>query len=411
MANRGRLCAPMLLVRVFRSHEVANVLSRGLAATTRGLWGLLVPILLSVDQFGKYSILKTEAGLLGQLSLLGAPQVVLRRNMQIRSPSGLVIHSLGLLTLGWFMWGALLQRGHSAVVYILAASQVAQAIGAAWIRRNGLFRRALVAEVAFAALLASGAAAFVLWGASARTEAVWWLLRIEATIGMVVGLWLLSTRSGGGAFSGGERPAYSGILRETYEIGALVLTDAVLWRRVELFFVEASHGATAAGVLALGLQLGDIACLPMAAIVEAWYPVFSEAWGKGMAEWKQEWVRRLRVFRIVLILSIPMSLVGVATLIHMPPLRRYWSWLLTILILVLTRVVFNYAGVYASALYATGHQRVLYFPTLTASAMTLVSNWILTPRFGLAGAVTARLISHGYLALATILAAKGVLRP
>ncbi len=396
---------------VFKSHELVNILSRCLGAATRALWGLVVPTLVPVDQFGKYSIIKTEAGLLGQMSLLGAPQVILRRSTQIHSPAWLVFHSLTLLVLGWYISGALLHRGFHFVIYLLAASQVLQGIGAAWSRRNGHFSMTLVGEVLIAAFLGIGGVIFAIQVTSTSAQAVLWLLGIEATAGVVAGLWLLKVRSETREYIfQRENSAYSyyRILREIYGIGLLVLMDAILWRRIELFFLESTHGPTAAGVFALGSQLGEIACLPMAAILEVWYPGLSETWARRKGEWEREWMRRTRIFRVIFVLSILLSVVSVIAIVHSPLLRHYSPWTTVILILVLAKVVLNYACLHSSAMYATGNQRQLYLPVLVASILKLASNWLLTSRLGLQGAVIAYIISHGYLSIATILAARNL---
>jgi O-antigen/teichoic acid export membrane protein len=367
-----------------------------------------VPVLISVDQFGRYSALRTEAGLLAQLALLGAPQVILRRGTRIGSPSWLVFHSLTLLALSWYVSGVFLRLDFQGLVYLLAASQVLQGIAGAWSRRNGRFMTAVIGEGLMGVLLVVGGTAAALGAAFKTRESVSWFLVCEAIAGLAAGLWLL-VRGGSRIEKFAlqrERVVYKGVLREIYDIGLLVLMDTILWRRIEVLFLERGNRLDAAAVFALSLQLGELACLPMAAMLEAWYPGLSEVLAREGSEWRCDWRRRRRAFGMVLLASVPLALVSVVMLVHTPLLRHYSPWTATILILVLAKVVLNYASLYSSALYATGHQRQLYLPVLVASVIKLGSNGLLTPRFGLQGAVVAYLMSHGYLAVATFLAAR-----
>jgi O-antigen/teichoic acid export membrane protein len=194
------------------------------------------------------------------------------------------------------------------------------------------------------------------------------------------------------------------MMREIYEIGFFVLIDAILWRRIELFFLERILGLTAAGVFAFGLQLGDIAWLPIGAILEVWYSKMSETYSRRRDEWKNEWLRKINRFRVIIIFIIFLSVTVVLILLRSPMLKHYSSHTTIILCLVLTRIILNYSGIHSTALYATANQRKLYFPIIIASILKLLANWLLIPKLGLIGSIIAYIISHGYLSIATIFA-------
>jgi O-antigen/teichoic acid export membrane protein len=164
------------------SAEFVNILSRSFGLLIRALWSFFVSIYIPIDQFGKYSVIKTEAGLLGQIGLLGTPQIILRRSEQIGSPLLFVFHSIILLIVVWILSGTLLHRGFHFIVFLLALSQVLFVISSLWIRRNHRFSAALIGEIFFAIVLFIG----ILMHKNIKLQALTWFLYIEALASGIV---------------------------------------------------------------------------------------------------------------------------------------------------------------------------------------------------------------------------------
>jgi len=396
-------------VSAFKSSAFANLLARGLGITARAIWGLVVPALLPIGQFGAYSVAKTEAGVLAQLSLLGSPQVILRKGLQIGGPAWLIVHSVILLSFAWCVGGMVIHNEHRWLLYLLAAAQVLQGIGSAVCRRASRYAVALGGEALFAAVLLIGGMPLASRASVAVPSAFAWFLSLEA-IALAGSSALLLWAGSHAAADEPQRkkPAHIAILRESYSIGLLVLMDTILWRRIELFFIIGSHGAAAAGVYALGSHLGGIACLPMTAVLEAWYPALSETWTRTRSRWPQVWGYRKHTFKLVFGLSLALAVPATLVLLHVPLLQQYSPWTIRIVALVVTIVALHFGGLYSSALYATGNQSRLYIPVFSATVMTLAGNSILTSRFGLDGALVTYAVSRGYLAVATVCTARSV---
>ena len=394
----------------FRNTTLVNLTVRGLGAAVRAAWGLAVPSMLSVSDFGVYSVAKAQAGLLAQGSILGSPQVILRRGVEVGPPGVWAIHTILLLSLTWYVSSRLFGDYHSVAAYLLATAQASQAIAAAFARRHGRFGLAFWAEIAFAVVLILGFAWLALIGAElAGLPRQEWFLGIEsAAYGLsTVLLWRGLPANPAAAF---WKPHYWSLFREAYSIGGIVLMDVIVWRRVELFFLEAGTGKDAVGVFALGVQLGEMACLPMAAVLEAWYPNFSDIWACRRKEWFSYLRDRKKKFLALYGSSVVFVPPAVLAVLRAPFLEHYQAWVLPVLILATLRVALNYAGFWSTVLYSTGNQLVLYRPILIAAGMTLAGNALFTIRFGLSGAVLTYAVVHTYLALATTAAARRLAR-
>src|SRR6267378_115260 len=63
-------------------------------AATLGLWGLFLPVALTVPAYGHYGLLATTALLSAQLSILGTPQVLVAHSRKHIPTAGLLLHAL-----------------------------------------------------------------------------------------------------------------------------------------------------------------------------------------------------------------------------------------------------------------------------------------------------------------------------
>ena len=71
-------------------------------------------------------------------------------------------------------------------------------------------------------------------------------------------------------------PSSRAVFANVYTVGTLALMDVVLFRRLEVYFLERSpDGLTGVAVLGLSLQIATVALLVPTALLEAWQPRFA----------------------------------------------------------------------------------------------------------------------------------------
>jgi O-antigen/teichoic acid export membrane protein len=202
--------------------------------------------------------------------------------------------------------------------------------------------------------------------------------------------------------SDAARPAPKAVFANIYTVGALVLLDVVLFRRVEVYFLERSpDGLTGVAVLGLSLQIAAVALLVPTALLEAWQPRFAML-ASGSDRFVQRGVvRRGRLFaRMMVAVTAIGVLVPVVAVPFLFP--AYRAWLGYIVAFVAIRLACAAAGFHSSVLYAVGGHRALFVPGTIAVAVALGANAALTPRFGLRGALLAYAMTQVTLALLTV---------
>ncbi len=189
-----------------------------------------------------------------------------------------------------------------------------------------------------------------------------------------------------------------------YTVGTLALLDVVLFRRLEVYFLERSpDGLAGVAVLGLSLQIATVALLVPTALLEAWQPRFALLANEPRALFDREVVRRRRQFALVMSAIV---LGGVAVPLVAVPLvfPDYRPWLGYIVTFVAVRVVCAGAAFYSAILYAAGGHRALYAPAFTTAIVAVAGNALLTRPMGLPGAAIAFTITQVTLAALTVVA-------
>lgn len=353
-----------------------------------------------------YSLWQATMLIVGQLSLLGAPQVLMRDARKDPPIVGLVLHSL-MLAVIWTLVGYFITSSYDllfgALVFLGAAFLCLYRIGGARAKREGRFSRVMVAEslvsisLLFAILVVRKGGALVPSGISG-----YWVAALVEAVVLAPAIIALSIGTQGLRKSEIRIEPTREMLGAVYSVGALASLDILLWSRIEMYFLGASpDGLQGVAVFGLSIKLANILMLAPAATIEAWYPQIASAWCRGIEEYRVATATLGRKFAWLF-----MVLVGIAlpTCLFIAWLMFgvYRDWFLYICAVVSIRVICGFAGYYSAILYSTGREVFLYLPVLLGGASALLLNWAFTTRYGLPGVVMAYAITQILTCIATI---------
>jgi len=397
-----------------RSAPVLNAAAAAARTAARGVWGIAVPAVLPIGGYGAYSVLQTTAGVVAQIGLLGTGPTILREPGRKAPIGGLLLHSLLLAGAAlpvavlvaplpdprypWLL-GALVL---GLIWYGIAVTR-AKAVGAF----ADVLRAELVGAAAFA--VAIGSVAFLVRrGRPPVDYGLVVLLEAVATAALLAAL----GGSRGGRIAGEEwrlagTPA---VLRSVYSVGGLVLLDLLIWRRLEIYFLQASpDGLRGVAVFGLASQLSSLLLLVPSAFAEAWSPAYAADFRIGWAAFERRFQANRRVYQRIMAALVLAAAVTTPLLIRVV-FPKYWPWVWQVSAFVLIRVVASYAGLHSAAIYATKRERWLYAPVISGGVVGVVANIVWTLPWGLSGAILAYALTQGTVAVATLVASRASAR-
>lgn len=397
------------LTRVWRSPAATYVGAVGVRTAARAAWGLAVPTALSVAAYGHYQVIATAAAMVAQLALLGTPQTIVRyagRRLPMRL---LMLHAVVLagiaISVAVILVPSTRGSAETAVLAGLALATIAATLFGARAKAAFAFATSFGSELAGAAVLAAGAVLVIVAHAFTATPATALIVEASAVAATAVMLAVGTARRRSATPNVSPTPPLRTLAHDVYAVGALVLLDVVLFRRLELYFLERSpDGLAGAGVLGLALQIAAVALLVPTALLEAWQPSF--AVGRhtgGDAAFRAEITRRGRQFAP---LALAVAIAGTALPLVAIPLLfpQYRPWLWYIVGFVAIRLVCAGAGFFSSALYAVGRHRALYAPAVIGGIVAVTANATLTREAGLRGALVAYALTQVTVAVLTVVA-------
>jgi O-antigen/teichoic acid export membrane protein len=380
-------------------------------AGSRVIWGLALPAVLTVAAYGRYQLLMTVAVMAAQLALLGTPQTIVRQAGH-RVPMGTllahgVVLSAVLIAAAPLVLPAI--RGGTAIAVLsgfVLATILATAYGAR-AKARFAFNTSWRAELVGAGVLVFATTIVALGSVGPRDLISPELaLAVEAfALAATTAVLVFALRSRRGQMAESPAAPLPTLFADVYSVGGLVLLDVVLFRRLEVYFLERSpDGLAGVAVLGLALQIAAVAMLVPTALLEAWQPKLAVLRRSGgQAAFAQEVRRRVRQFvplmAATLIGSVAVALLAVSFLF-----RQYQPWLPYVVAFVAIRVAFGGAGLYSTALYAAGAQRALYRPAIVAGVVAVGANAMLTRPLGLRGAVIAYCLTQAVVAVLTFAA-------
>jgi O-antigen/teichoic acid export membrane protein len=387
---------------------ILNVVSSGMRAATRAGWSLFVPFMLPVEAYGVYSVFQTTVTAVMQASVLGTPQTILREPNRELPMLGLFLHSLTIalvvllvmgLTIAKYNWPFQGLVAGSAITMILYLQLTMRA------KSRFQFARVLRAEatgtvVFLAGILGISIASWTL-GKGWVDYSVMGITEILATTAIVVSL--LSGRTG--RLTPSERSVRDTrrYLPSVYSVGIVVLFDVIIWRRLEVYFLQESPaGLQGVAVFGLATQLANLYLLVPGAMIEAWGPSFARSYGTGPREFIQTVEQKItnyrKLYALIVLGSVAATPLLIATVFH-----KYAAWTWYVTGFVATRVVCSYAGFHSATMYASRRERMLYAPVMIAAVVAIGSNLALTLRWGIPGAIVAYGLTQLTVAAGTLL--------
>ena len=372
---------------------ILNVVSSGVRAATRAGWSLFVPFMLPVEAYGVYSVFQTTVTAVMQAAVLGTPQTILREPNRELPMLGLFLHSLAIavvvllalaFTIAKFDWLFQALVAGSAISMILYLQFTMRA------KSRFQFGRVLRAEATGSVVFLAGIIGITV---ATLTIGKQWLdysamgaVEILATSAIV-----MSLISGKGRLTPSERSVRDTrrFLPGVYSVGVVVLFDVIIWRRLEVYFLQKSPaGLQGVAVFGLATQLANLYLLVPGAMIEAWGPSFARSFKLGTNEFFQTFDQKMVHYRKLYVLFVLGSL-AVTPLLILTVFHKYHAWMWYVAGFVATRVVCSYASFHSADMYASRREKLLYAPVVIAAVVAIGSNLALTLRWGIPGAIIA----------------------
>jgi len=383
------------LARVAASPAAPYVGAVALRTAARAVWGLALPAAFSMAAYGRYQLFATIAAMAAQLAVLGAPQTIVRHAGRRVPMAALVMHAGALGAVAIAAAAAFVPAARSPIAVGVLAAAVLAAVAAALFGARAKARLAFAtscyAEALGAAVLVLTAALLALSTAARTRLSPWSAMLIESLALAATAAALLRARPNRSPHARADDapPPARALFGDVYSVGALVLLDVVLFRRLEVYFLERSpDGLAGVAVLGLSLQIASVALLVPSALLEAWQPRLALVRGGEGGAFEHEVRRRAKQFAP---LMLAVTLLGTAVPLVAIPLvfPQYRPWLWYVVAFVAIRLACAGAGLYSAALYAVGRQRVLYAPAVIGALVAILTNATLTRHTGLRGALVA----------------------
>ena len=295
------------LTRLRSSPSTPYVAAVGIRTAARAIWGIALPAVLAVGAYGRYQVIATAAAMAAQIALLGTPQTIVRYAGRHLPTRLLALHS-GVLAAAVIALAALviptLRIAHgTTILAVLAFATIAATLLGARAKAAFAFVTSCVAEGAGAAVLVLAAVV-----ASISTAGRAWItpataILIESAALVATAIVLLRRRPTHDTPSdSATTPSPRALFANIYAVGALTLLDVVLFRRLEVYFLERSpDGLTGVAVLGLSLQIATVALLIPTAVLEAWQPRFAVVAASGHAAFERELAERRAKFARLMI--------------------------------------------------------------------------------------------------------------
>jgi O-antigen/teichoic acid export membrane protein len=388
---------------------VAAVLIR---TGARAAWGLTLPIVLSLTAYGQYNVYATMIAMAVQLAVLGSPQTIIRNAGRDMPMLGLLVHASGLAVFGLLAYMAATgqDQGYTEVLFAAILCTVAYTLFAARAKAFLAFGSSLKGELLGACALLFGLVVLL-----RRSQACGDIctspkhaILIEAAAALAALVTFVLVKRARLSRPELTLRGTTVLLRSVYSVGFLVLLDLVIWRRVEVYFLEHSpSGLTGVAVFGLAIQLANMLLLVPTSLVETWQPQFAMYYRDSRSVFVRYYTNRRYTYLVCSALIIVGGLLaaGVAIPFAFP---KYTAWLWYVLAFVAIRLICSVAGFHSAVLYAISEERRLYAPVLTGSAIAVLSNVLLTLRYGLAGALVAYLLTQISIAILTVVAGHSV---
>jgi O-antigen/teichoic acid export membrane protein len=386
---------------------VSNALWNALRAAHGLAFGLATSIVvaraLGADAYGAYSYLNwlatTGAALLG----LGLPIALMKFASEAHGTCGLTVRGLlqaalvragaasvagaAILFTMSAVWPVPFQRLHLALTAVTIVPTVLAACYAAAVNGLQLYGPTTRISIAVAALQFVLSAAVLAAGGGIGA-----LLSVGLTGTVVSVFWLrgLSRRLLGRGSQTAPLEPRRRMERYAWTIVPIVLLDAIVWKRSEVFFLQRFWGMRTVALYSIAFGTGEKAMRLPHSLFGVLFPAFS---GLAAARDAEAIARLLQTgTRLLAVVVVPL---GFTMAVLARPLldvlygADYAGAAGALTVIALVNVVGATTGVGVMALYGTGDQKIVLMKDGIAAAVNLALNLTATAWWGLEGAVLA----------------------
>ena len=390
---------------------ILNVVSSGVRAATRAGWSIFVPIMLPVESYGVYSVFQTTVAAVTQGAVLGTPQTILREPHRELPMLGLFLHSLAIAAAVLVVLALTIARYDFAFQALVAAGAVATILYLQFAMRaksRFQFGRVLRSEVLASAVFCAGILGIALVAWTGSRDAIDYramaAVEVLATAAIVVSLIL----GRNGRLTPAERSVSDTrrYLPSVYSVGILILFEVIIWRRLEVYFLQESpDGLQGVAVYGLATQLANIFLLFPMAMIEAWWPSFAKSFGASSRDYFDTISRKFPKYNLIYAVIVVGS-ICITPLLILTIFQKYAAWVWYVTGFVAIRVITSYSGFHSATLYASRRERCLYAPIGVAALVAIAANVVFTLRWGIRGAMVAFALTQVTVAAGTILASR-----
>ncbi|GAA4349432.1 oligosaccharide flippase family protein [Hymenobacter saemangeumensis] len=373
---------------------------------------VVLPRLLTPAQIGLTGVLVSLATIGAQLASVGFASTGMRYfpyfRGQGRNHAGFLPLLLGLPMLGFVVVAGLLWLGKPLVLHWYAKD--AALLGPHYLVAIGLaacillyslqdaFLKALyhtafssfVQEVLLRLLIVAAAAAYGL-GALSFEGFVLAYLGAYALVALMLSLYLMAIRE----FN--LRPTRAALrvkpLRELLAYGGFVLLSNIsgtVLLTIDNLMVGSKLSLAAAGIYIIATNISTALTMPFRALYKTAFPLIAEYWKEGnmarLADFYQRTTRLNTLLGSYLAIGIALNLDFIYGIINRP---AYTAGTTAVLLLLAGRLFDGIAGVNGIIVATSPRYRFDLIFNFTLAAATVALNWLLIPRYGLAGAAVA----------------------
>jgi O-antigen/teichoic acid export membrane protein len=380
----------------FASPARLNAAASVFRALSSNIVLLLLPALMGKEAFGSYSYLLWISLFSSQVGVVGYPNIISRaqRDEPVNLPGICVITVCLQMAVTQLL---ILQSPIGIASLVIPAVlgigglSVINGIQLANLRRFGRFRQILAGE-ATAAICRLAGVGLVVWLGSVTSAS---LLYVEFTALAARSLALAVFGSFHNVTMNIAAASHDGLyLKQAIGLGGLGFVDATVSERSELFFLSYSADPLSAiGVFSFVLRISSLALFVPSAVLEAWFPAMARRNVDRTANGRM-WVS-FSGFYAAFGLACFAAIVAVTLLLF----GQYFG--AAMLVIVAFRIVEGVVGFFAKWIYARRLEKYLWFVLGVSAVVSLLSNFLFTIRFGLAGASIAYVITHSVLGVLT----------
>ncbi len=374
----------------FFNKETYNVFSNFFKIAGKSFWQFFIPYVLSISSFGTYSLLQNISSVLVHTSNLGTRQIILRNHSQKTPLLQFTAHSSLLLILQLPLAAYIfnVSIGFTFLVgLIIFVTNLYNNYSAA-LRSLLLFKQIFFIELlGFFVFLVASLLLLKL------KPSINHILLIEVFIFFTISLFLIFKYKVETANLNVSSKSFRDYLPSIYNVGFVVIADAVIWKFVPLYFLlKINNQQPNVAIFNLSLLLANAFILVPQSILETWTPGLSKELKAN--QWQNTLIlnEKIKSYSKIFIVTICIALL--ATYVSVNTLySKYLTWAYIMMVFIFIRIILTFSDFHVCVLYALKKEKLLFSPTIISSLVLIVSTYICYKDMGVKGVMMSFLLS------------------